>query len=199
MFITFEGIDGAGKSTQISLVEDYLQKQGNDVLLIREPGGNEVSEKIREILLSSKNEISPVAELLLFEAARAQLTAKVIKPAIAEGKVVICDRFYDSTTAYQGYGRGLDMDMVIKSNMTATGGLKPDLTFYLDLPLNIAKERSGRREKDRMEKSGDDFFIKVANGFREIAMKEPGRVVRIDASNSIENTFKLIIKHLEKK
>ncbi len=199
MFITFEGIDGAGKSTQITLVEDYLQKQGNEVLLIREPGGNEVSEKIREILLSSKNEISPVAELLLFEAARAQLTEKIIKPAIAEGKVVICDRFYDSTTAYQGYGRGLNMDMVINSNMIATGGLKPDMTFYLDLPLKIAKERSGSREKDRMEKSGDDFFLKVADGFREIAMKEPGRVVCIDASNSIENTFNLIIIHLEKK
>jgi dTMP kinase len=129
---------------------------------------------------------------LLFEAARAHLVEYVIKPALRKGKVILSDRFYDSTTAYQGYGRQIDLDFVNQCNLMATGGLKPDMTFYLDIPLEEAQKRSNERIPDRIEKSGDDFFQRVIDGFREIARNEPGRVIQIDAMGDLKNTHELI-------
>lgn len=192
MFISFEGIDGVGKSTQIDLLEMYLASKGLRVMKIREPGGTEFSEKIRKILLSSKNEINPISELMLFEAARADLVEKVIKPELNKGSYVICDRFFDSTTAYQGFGRGLDKESIDICNKLASNYIKPDITFYLDLQIEKANQRSSKRKSDRIEKSGDEFFNNVRNGFLEIASNDPDRVKVIDASNNIEQTHELV-------
>ena len=148
LFITFEGIDGCGKSTQIRLVTEYLDALGKEYLLVREPGGTEIGEKIRSILLDKENnEMSPAAELLLFEAARAQIVDEKIRPAIEAGTTVICDRFYDSTFAYQGVARSLGEDLVITLNDIATSGLAPDITFLLDLSVEDAfARRKGRGE-----------------------------------------------------
>ena len=185
MFITFEGVDGCGKTTQLKLVKEYLESKGRKVITLREPGGTEFSEKIREILLFSKDNINSIAELMLFESARSNLVEYVIKPALADGVIVLSDRFYDSTTAYQGYGRGLDLEQVNACNMIATGGLKPDLTFYLEVPLEVAKSRSHDRVQDRIESAGDEFFNKVTSGFRAIAASEPERFVVIDSSGDL--------------
>ena len=141
MFITFEGIDGCGKSTQIGLLAEYLNSKGIENIMIREPGGTRFSEEIRKILLHSKKDINIISEMLLFEAARADLTHKVIKPALKKGFYVLSDRFYDSTTAYQGYGRGLPIDELEMIHKVATSGIVPDITFYLDLPLEVARKR----------------------------------------------------------
>ncbi len=199
MFISFEGIDGCGKSTQLKNVADYLTELGMKVMTIREPGGNRLSESIREILLDKTYKLSPVTELLLFEAARAHLVETVIMPAIQEGFIVLSDRFYDSTTAYQGFGRGLDMDDVIHCNAIATEGLKPDITFYLDVSLEVAAKRSGSREKDRIELAGNSFYERVRIGFQELAKMEPQRIIQIDATHSREETFDTIIKILREK
>lgn len=199
MFITFEGIDGSGKSTQIDLLEEYLRKKNIEVVKLREPGGTELSEQIRVILLHSGKNISPVTELLLFNAARSCLVDTIIKPALAAGKTVICDRFYDSTTAYQGYGRGLPPRDVAGCNMTATGGLKPDITFYLEIPLQLSADRTNHRSQDRMEKSGDEFFLRVIAGFNRIAAEEPERFVKIDASKGIEEVNREIFRIIEQK
>ena len=140
MFITFEGIDGCGKSTQLKLLNEYFLKQNKQTLIIREPGGTKVSEKIREILLSKNLEMTNITELLLFAAARNSLVEKVIKPALNQGIYVLSDRFYDSTTAYQGYGREINLDYIKIINEIATNGLKPNLTFFLDVPIEIASE-----------------------------------------------------------
>lgn len=197
MFITFEGIDGVGKSTQLRLLEDYFLQQGKDVLTLREPGGTKVSESIRSILLSKESTIDDVSELLLFEAARAHLTEFVIRPALEAGKIVICDRYYDSTTAYQGYGRGLPLDKIRMCNELATGGLKPDITVLLILNLDKAYKRSGHKKFDRIESSGDEFFHRVINGFLEIAREEPGRILLIDASDNISSTHELILSKIK--
>lgn len=199
MFITFEGIDGCGKTTQLQLLKEYLEDKGYQVVMIREPGGTDFSEKIRDILLYSKDNISPIAELMLFESARANLVENVIKPALAEGKIVLSDRFYDSTTAYQGYGRGLDLDKVKSCNIFATNGLKPDLTFYLEVPLNIAHTRSHKRVYDRIESAGDNFFQRVIDGFRAIAESEPERFVIIDSTDELEVTRQRILEEIMKR
>ena len=196
MLITFEGIDGCGKSTQLQLIGDLLESQGLKVHRLREPGGTEFSESIREILLSSKNKINDVAELLLFEAARSNLVESFIKPALSRDEYVLCDRFYDSTTAYQGYGRQIDLNIIKQCNEIATGGLKPNLTFYLKISLKNAKLRAGNREKDRIEKAGDEFFKRVFRGFEEIAASEPIRVKIIDAEGNLEQTKNIIISQI---
>ena len=198
MFITFEGIDGCGKSTQIKLLAKHLKSIGKEVVLIREPGGTSLSENIREILLNSKHNINEISELLLFEAARAELTEKVIKPALDKGAYVLSDRFYDSTSAYQGYGRGIDLDKIDILNKVGALGIEPDVTFYLDIPLEMSQVRSGEKIKDRMERESDDFFRRVIEGFREIAKKNPKRVIMIDASKEIEATYNLILKEIGK-
>jgi dTMP kinase len=196
MFISFEGIDGCGKSTQIKLLSEYLISLGNKVLTIREPGGNSLSEAIRKILLSSKNEIDPITELLLFESARANLIRQTIKPSLDDGFIILSDRFYDSTIAYQGYGRGINLDYITQINTIATNGLKPDLTFLLDVDIQTSKNRSNFRVSDRIELSDDSFFEKVIDGFRIIAANEPDRLIVIDAKNNIQSTHNKILSVL---
>lgn len=196
MFITFEGIDGCGKSTQLILLKETLEQKGFKVITLREPGGTQLSEQIREILLSNKSQINDIAELLLFQAARANLVENVIKPALENDIFVLCDRFYDSTTAYQGYGRMIDLDIVKTCNIIAVNGLKPDLTFYLKLPLEIAKERSNKRDLDRIENAGDSFYKRVLLGYELIAAEEPERIKIICSNGTIENTKNEILKNI---
>ncbi len=199
MLITFEGIDGCGKSTQMKRLKEYLESKAYNVLSLREPGGTDFSEKIRELLLHSKYHINPRAELLLFEAARANLVETMILPAIQNGTIVLCDRFFDSTTAYQGYGRGIDIKEVMNCNLFATAGLVPALTFFLNIPIDIANRRAHYRFKDRIESAGDNFYEKVLDGFYDIARNEPERFVIIDAMGAIEETSAKIIEVINKK
>lgn len=191
LFITVEGIDGCGKSTQARLIAAALEAAGHDVLRLREPGGVKISEQIREILLDPANaEMGDVCELLLYEAARAQLVHQVIRPALAAGKTVVCDRFYDSTTAYQAFADGLDRNMVSQANELAVDGCRPDLTLVFDLPVEDAlRRRSGREAEDRLELKGLEFQERVAAGFRAVAADEPDRVKLIDAGGSIAEVF----------
>ena len=198
MFITFEGIDGCGKTTQIKLLAGLLTKHGREVVIIREPGGTDFSESIRNILLSHKFDIEPVTELLLFEASRSNLIKKVIKPALDSGKIVLTDRFYDSTTAYQGYGRGLDLKSVIFCNELATDALKPDITIFLDVSIKTSLRRSGGRKQDRIEVAGNEFFERVRKGYHDIAKNEPQRFYIINAENEINITHNHIITLLNK-
>lgn len=190
-FITVEGIDGVGKSTQAALIEAVLDSAGYDVLRLREPGGVKISEQIRAILLDPANaEMGDVCELLLYEAARAQLVHQVIRPALAAGKTVVCDRFYDSTTAYQAFADGLDRNMVSQANELAVDGCRPDLTLVFDLPVEDAlRRRSGREAEDRLELKGLEFQERVAAGFRAVAADEPDRAKLIDAGGSIAEVF----------
>lgn len=190
-FITVEGIDGVGKSTQAALIEAVLDSAGYDVLRLREPGGVKISEQIRAILLDPANgEMGDVCELLLYEAARAQLVHQVIRPALAAGKTVVCDRFYDSTTAYQAFADGLDRNMVSQANELAVDGCRPDLTLVFDLPVEDAlRRRSGREAEDRLELKGMEFQERVAAGFRAVAADELDRVKLIDAGGSIAEVF----------
>lgn len=190
-FITVEGIDGVGKSTQAALIEAVLDSAGYDVLRLREPGGVKISEQIRAILLDPANaEMGDVCELLLYEAARAQLVHQVIRPALAAGKTVVCDRFYDSTTAYQAFADGLDRNMVSQANELAVDGCRPDITLVFDLPVEDAlRRRSGREAEDRLELKGLEFQERVAAGFRAVAVDEPDRVKLIDAGGSIAEVF----------
>lgn len=191
LFITFEGIDGCGKSTQTALCREWLEGMGREVLMVREPGGTKIGEKIRELLLDKKNSsMAPMTELFLFEAARAQIVEETIKPAIASGKVVICDRFFDSSFAYQGCARGLGHERVTRLNMDATGGLAPDITFFLDISVADAIKRRNSRgeEKDRIESAGDAFQEKVRDGFVRAA-SEDKRIVTIDAASAPEIIF----------
>lgn len=197
MLITFEGIDGSGKSTQIELLKNYLISKNKQVLTYREPGGTPFAEKIREILLDKQNQINAVSELLLFEAARADLTEKNIIPAINDGKIVILDRFFDSTTVYQGFGRGLDLFTVELINKFATYDIVPDLTFYLRIPYSISLERR-KQQSDRIELAGVDFFHRLIEGFDQLASKNPERIITIDATQSIESIFMEIRKIIDK-
>lgn len=191
LFITVEGIDGCGKSTQATLIAAALEAAGHDVMRLREPGGVKISEQIRAILLDPANaEMGDVCELLLYEAARAQLVHQVIRPALAAGKTVVCDRFYDSTTAYQAFADGLDRNMVSQANELAVDGCRPDLTLVFDLPVEDAlRRRSGREAEDRLELKGLEFQERVAAGFRAVAADEPDRVKLIDAGGSIAEVF----------
>ena len=199
LFITFEGIDGCGKSTQTALCREWLEGMGREVLMVREPGGTKIGEKIRELLLDKKNSsMAPMTELFLFEAARAQIVEETIKPAIASGKVVICDRFFDSSFASQGCARGLGPEMVTRLNLDATGGLAPDITFFLDISVADAIKRRNSRgeEKDRIESAGDAFQEKVRDGFVRAA-SEDKRIVTIDAASAPEIIFGQIKEKLE--
>ena len=191
--ITFEGIDGAGKSTQIQLLEAEFNKLGILYKTFREPGGTDLSEKIREILLDKDNlELYSNAESLLFAAARAQLTVEQIKPAIAKGECVICDRFTDSTIAYQGHGRGLNIKNLEIINNIATEGLTPDITFILDIDPGKASERMRAESPDRMEAAGIEFFQKIRQGYHQIMEQFPYRCIVINAEQSQENISKEI-------
>ncbi len=194
MFITFEGTEGSGKSTQANMLADYLRAQfgENKVLLTREPGGTRIGEQIREVVHSQRNqELVAATEFLLYNAARAQVVAEVIRPALAQGKIVLSDRFADSTLAYQGYGRQLDLDMVRKVIEFATGGLKPDVTFYFDVTVDegLARRKNGQKyggELNRMDSQTREFYERVYEGYCKLMREEPTRWFQIDGSQSIE-------------
>ncbi len=195
-FITFEGGDGSGKSTQIRILMDRLRESGYDVVLTREPGGTEISEKIREIILDPANsDMDDMTEALLYAAARAQLVSQLIKPALEEGKVVICDRFVDSSIAYQGFGRGLG-DAVGVINTYAVDGCMPDLTILLKLDPARGSSRIAGREHDRIEQASDGFHRKVYEGYLELEAKYPERILGIDASGTIEEIAEEIARRV---
>ncbi|MDZ7715375.1 MAG: dTMP kinase [Balneolaceae bacterium] len=186
MLISFEGIDGSGKSTQIEFLRKRLKEAGHTVRVFREPGGSEISERIRSILLDANQKINPVTELLLFSAARSQLVAEKVIPLLEEGTVVILDRFYDSTTAYQGYGReSVPIDYINEINTIASHQREPNLTFYMRLSVEQAEKRTAQKEKDRMERSGKDFYQKVVEGFDKLAESEK-RFITLDAEKPKE-------------
>jgi dTMP kinase len=199
IFITLEGIEGSGKTTQIELLKELLTANGFEVLLTREPGGSPIGEKIRHILLDTANAaMEPLTELFLYEASRTQHVEEVIGPALKAGKAVLCDRFYDASTAYQGYARGIGAASVADLNLVATGGQKPDLTIVLDLPVSDGLRRLGQ-SLDRIEGEEATFHEKVRRGYLEIAKTEPARVKVVDASGSPEATFakvKTIVENL---
>lgn len=203
MFISFEGIDGSGKSTQLTLLREWLEDRGHTVITIREPGATLLSESIREILLSTKQTITPTAELLLFSAARTQLVEKVIEPALQEGSYILCDRYVDSTTAYQGYGRMLDMAHVRTCNTIATRGVMPDVTFFIDVAYEQAQQRMqfnpAGTEPDRMERSGRAFFDRVREGYRAIANEEPRRFVVVDGARERSEIHADVLRVLEER
>lgn len=194
MFITLEGIDGSGKTTQLKLLETWLKGQGLEVVTVREPGGTPLGEKIRSILLSAKDgPQTSAAELLLYAAARAELVGTVIQPALEAGRIVIADRFSDSTWAYQVYGRGLDCAWADQVLAGATCGLKPDLTLLFDLPPAVSLSRTGR--DDRLEQENLDFFGRVRQGYLTLAKKEPQRIRVIAADNKDIETIQALVKH----
>ncbi len=207
MLITFEGIDGAGKSTQISKLANSMTGQGVEVVTLREPGGTVVAEKIRLILLENQHKISSVGELLLFSASRAELVQDIIVPALAEGKTVILDRFFDSTTAYQGYGRGIDLELLQSIIALSTCNIAPDITFYLDIePEDALKRKYSEKsiplefdsdELDRMEQSGIEFYRRVQQGYREIMQLNTKRFVSINALEPANVIHHHITRHLK--
>ncbi len=195
LFITFEGIDGCGKTTQINLLKEYLENKGYNVLVTREPGAIGLGEKLREILLNYDGDVSSNCESFLFLADRAQHIDTIIKPAIDNGTIVLCDRHTDSTVAYQGYGRELNLKQIHYLNNIATNNIKPDITFILDIDVETSLERIGKN-RDRMESAGIDFFNRVRNGYIEISKQEPNRAKLINGKNSIEEIKNQIIEML---
>jgi len=191
LLITFEGGEGAGKSSHIASLKQALESRGHDVLVVREPGGTLVGEAIREILLSHDYEgMSPRTELLLYEAARAQIVDEVIKPALDVGMIVLCDRFYDSTSAYQGHGRGLDLEMIDRLNMSATDGLMPDCTILVDVPVEVGLSRaSDVNDPDRLESAGRAFHEAVRNGFLALAQHNSDRIHIVDGDRDKESVY----------
>ncbi|MEI6092081.1 MAG: dTMP kinase [bacterium] len=195
-FITFEGIEGVGKTTQVRLLCDLFKKQNIDFVSTREPGGLPISESIRNILLHK--DMSPITELLLYEAARAEHFDKIVHPALEKGQSVICDRFTDASVAYQGYGRGLEIKLIEELNNIATKNKEPDLTFIIDLPVKLAFERLSKRgtAPDRFEKLSHEFYEKVRTGYIEQSKKYPKRVIIIDANRTPEQIHKDIVSNI---
>ena len=196
LFITFEGGDGCGKSTQLELVKKYLEERGFKTLTTREPGSIGLGQKLREVLLHYDGDVAPRAEAFLFLADRAQHIAKIVKPAVNDGVIVLCDRHTDSSVAYQGYGRGEDIEQINMLNKLATQGIKPDLTLLFDVSTEVAQTRVGN-EKDRMESAGIEFHKKVRQGYLEIAKKEPQRIKVIDSNVTIEEVFAQVKKVID--
>src|SRR4030042_4158336 len=195
IFITFEGIDGSGKTTQIDLLHNFLKNSGFDVVVTREPGGTDIGDKIREILLDSKNTgMSYRAETLLFLASRAELVSKVIQPSLNQGKIVICDRFFDSTVAYQGIARQLGAEKILDMSLWATENIIPDLTFLLSIDVWECENRikNGKKKKDRIEKEEIDFKSKIQEGYMQLAGKNKERFVIVDGCLGIESVFAVI-------
>ncbi len=201
LFITFEGTECSGKSTQIALLSGRLTGLGHMVRALREPGGTPIGEEIRHTLKHSDvyHGMTPETELLLMNASRAQLVREVIRPALSSGVIVLCDRFYDSTTAYQGYGRGLDLEMVRRTIACAVGETRPDLTLLLTVPVKVSEaRRQGRllpgleNVRDRMEEADRGFFERVEEGYRKLAATEPGRVRTIDATLPVDRVSQAV-------
>ena len=186
IFITLEGPDGSGKSTQVENIKEFFTKAGRDVVVSREPGGTPISEKLRGIVLDADHsEMDDVTEMFIYAAARAQHVAEKIKPALESGAVVVCDRFVDSSIAYQGYGRGLG-DQVEEVNRYATSGLEPNVTFFMDLDPEIGRSRIGKDVRDRLEQQKMDFHYRVYEGYKALAAKYPERIMRSDAAKTID-------------
>ncbi len=199
LFITIEGSDGSGKSTQIRLLTDFLKEQGLTFLVTREPGGTKISEAIRALLLDKNNrEMSPETEMLLYAASRAQHVAELIRPALEKGTIVICDRFLDSSIAYQGYGRGLGPEKVIEINSIAVRDCLPDLTFFLKLNPSLGQARIKNRAHDRLELEQTTFHDSVFSGYLALEKDYPERIVGIEAEDSVEAIFKKILPPLQK-
>lgn len=202
-FITFEGIEGSGKTTQIAEVAAYLKGKGHEIVQTREPGGTEIGDQIRKILLDPTNtKMSARTELLLYAASRAQHVEEVIRPALKDGKIVLCDRYSDATTAYQGAARNLSKDIIVGLDKIATDHLIPDLTFLFDLPAWVGLNRAHARNKgegieDRFENEKLDFHEKVRQGYLKIAVAEPKRVVVIDATKQVETIYLELIERLK--
>jgi dTMP kinase len=200
IFITFEGLDGSGKTTQIEKLNDYLSACGYEVVLTIEPGGTPIGDKIRDILLDPENKgMSYKTELLLFEASRAELVLRIIKPAIDSGKIVICDRFFDSTIVYQGIARNLGIEKVYDMSLWATSGIEPDLTFLLSLDAASSEDRldSQQKKRDRIEHEEGAFKEKLQEGYLEVAKKFPERFTVIDASMAVDRIFQQIYRKVE--
>ena len=181
MFVTFEGLDGSGKTTQARLFEQRLRDEGREVVATREPGGTALGERIRDVLLHG-DEISPWAEAALFAAARAELVERVVRPALGHGADVVCDRYLDSSLAYQGIARGLGVERVLELNLEVVGGLLPDRTFLLLVDPEVAASR-GRRRRDRIEREGEQFHAALDRAYRELAARFPERIVALDGSS----------------
>jgi len=194
VFVTFEGLDGSGTTTQTELLRQHLEDAGRDVVATREPGGTELGERIRELVLG-ETETSPWAEAALFAAARAQLVAEVIQPALERGADVVCDRYLDSSLAYQGLARGLGVDRVLALNIDAIRGVLPDVTFLLLLDPDAARERSGP-PADRIEREGEDFLRAVDKAYRELGSIFAGRIVTIDSSRPVDEVAKEVRDNL---
>ena len=202
LFITFEGTEGCGKSTQIKLLAEHLQALGHRVRTLREPGGTPIGEEIRHTLKHSDNNhaMTSEAELLLMNASRAQIVREVIRPALAEGEIILCDRFYDSTTAYQGFGRELDLEKVKSVIEFAVGETKPDLTFLLHVSQDLSEQRQRERQstlafgRDRFEEADRKFFERVAHGYGVIAASEPQRVKFINGAQPLDVVCKMILE-----
>jgi dTMP kinase len=190
MFVTFEGVDGSGKTTQARLLAERLRSEGRDVVETREPGGTEVGERVREVVLGSE-QVAPWAEAALFAAARAQLVEEVIRPALARGADVVCDRYLDSSLAYQGLARGLGVERVLELNLLATAGLLPDRTFLIVLPLEEAAKRRDRAP-DRIEREGAEFVADVDRAYRELAEIFAQRIFLVDGTNNPDDLADLI-------
>lgn len=201
IFITMEGPDGAGKSTQIDLLKKYLEDKGYNILLTRDPGGNDISEAIRGIILNKDfTEMGYMTELLLYASARAQLVKENIKPALEAGTAVIADRFVDSSAVYQGIGRGLGIDTVYKVNEFALQGIMPDMTILMDLDAEVGLARKkNQAELDRMERESVDFHKKVVAGYRDLADRYPERIFKVDAALQVQEIHDIIVANIEKK
>lgn len=201
IFITMEGPDGSGKTTQIELLKKYLESRGYDIIIAREPGGTAIGEVIREVILNPEHkEMSHMTELLLYASARAQLVNQVIRPALLEGKAVICDRFVESSAVYQGIGRGLGVDTVYEVNNFALGDVKPKLTIFMDLDAEQGiKRKKKQAELDRMELEDMSFHERVVEGYRKLATLYPERIVPIDATLSIEEIHNRIVEEVKKR
>ena len=185
MFITFEGIDGSGKSTQVRRLAAWLREQERAVETMRDPGGTHVAEQVRTLLLDAKATLSDRAELFLFAAARAQLVEERIRPALKQGRTVLCDRFYDSTTAYQGGGRRVvPLDWMKRLHEQTTGGLVPDRTYLIDVPVGQAVTRRHTQVKDRMERESQRFYEQVRKAYQRLAASEPERICQVDGTGS---------------
>lgn len=196
-FIVFEGPDRCGKSTQANMLEQYFAELGKEVILTREPGGDKVAEDIREILLNPDNVVSPMTELLLYEASRAQHTEQKVLPALKEGKIVICERYTMSTCAYQGYGRNIDMGIIDRLNNIATLGLEPDLTLVFLMSDKYFKERGEHLFSDRLEREDEAFRHKMRQGYRELVAKQKNAVI-INADNDKKTVQEAVLKEIKK-
>ncbi|MGA2508357.1 MAG: dTMP kinase [Chitinispirillaceae bacterium] len=200
LFIVFDGIDGCGKSTQLTLAAERLKRDGYPIVMTREPGGTAISEKIRSIVLSHDNkEMVSECELLLYAAARAQHVHEKIEPALEQGMMVLCDRFDSATIAYQGFGRNISLSLLEAINTVAVGRLQPDLTFIFDISITAAFSRLSAMKKshDRLESSGRSFFSRVAEGYRTIALKNPAKIVLLDGESAIEELGEMVYKKIK--